>query len=107
MPRSYKEVEILVVKLEHSLREARLWSSNCLSEEALRSKLPFALDAISFEQWLQFVFIPKMTEIVNTRNPLPSNLELLPMAEQSLSVANNLSEVIEVIRQIDQVFTKP
>jgi uncharacterized protein YqcC (DUF446 family) len=104
MPRSHKEVEILIVKLEQSLREAVLWSSYPPSVEALQSKLPFAVDVMPFEQWLQFIFIPKMSEIVSNKSSLPDSLALLPIAEQSPRVADNQSELIEVIRQIDMIF---
>jgi len=104
MPRSYKEVEILIIKLEQSLREGMLWSNFTPSVEAFQSELPFAFDTMSFEQWLQFVFIPKMFEIVSNKSTLPDNLKLLPMAEQSLGVADNQSGVVEVIKQIDLVF---
>ncbi len=105
MPRSYKEVEILIVKLEQSLRETTLWSSNSLPVEVFHSKLPFALDTMSFEQWLQFIFIPKMTNLVNTRNPLPDNLKLMPMAESSFRAKNKHSELMKVINQIDLIFS--
>lgn len=105
MPRSHKEVEILIVKLEQRLREAILWSTDSPSVEPLQSKLPFALDVMPFEQWLQFIFIPKMSEIVSNKSSLPDNLALLPIAEQSLGAAVNESELIEVIRQIDMIFT--
>jgi uncharacterized protein YqcC (DUF446 family) len=105
MPRSYKEVEILIAKLEQSLREAILWSSCSPSAEALKSKLPFAIDVMTFEQWLQFIFIPKMSEIISHKSSLPDNLQLLPMAEEGFGVANSHSELIEVIRQIDLAFT--
>ena len=104
MPRSHKKVEILIIKLEQSLREAKLWSSSAPSIEALQSKLPFALDLMLFEEWLQFIFIPKMSKIVISKSTLPNNLKLLPMAEQSLGAADNRSGVIEVIKQIDLVF---
>ena len=104
MPRSYKEVEILMVKLEKSLREAVLWSAHPPSTEALKSELPFALDTMQFEQWLQFIFIPKMSEIVTYNSALPESLELLPMAEQSFGAVNSQPRIIEVIRQIDSVF---
>ena len=104
MPRSHKEVEILIVKLEQRLREAILWSTDSPSVEPLQSKLPFALDVMPFEQWLQFIFIPKMSVIVSSKNSLPGNLKLLPMAEQSLVAAGKSSGVIEVIKQIDVVF---
>jgi uncharacterized protein YqcC (DUF446 family) len=107
MPRSYEEVEILISKLEQSLRGALLWSSHFPPTEAFQSELPFALDVMPFEHWLQFIFIPKISEIIDNKSPLPQSLVLLPMAQQSLSVANNQSElinVIDVIRQIDLAF---
>jgi uncharacterized protein YqcC (DUF446 family) len=104
MPRSHKEVEILIIKLEQSLRAAKLWSSCGPSVEALQSKLPFAFDTMPIEQWLQFVFIPKMSQIVSTKSTLPDNLKLLPMAEQTLSTTGSQSVVIEAIKQIDLVF---
>jgi uncharacterized protein YqcC (DUF446 family) len=104
MPRSHKEVEILIIKLEEILREAKLWSSSPPSQEAFQSELPFSLDVMLFEQWLQFVFIPKMSEIVSAESTLPENLQLLPMAEQSLGATESQSGIIEVIKQIDIVF---
>jgi uncharacterized protein YqcC (DUF446 family) len=104
MPRSHKEVEILILKLEQSLRGAKLWSSSALSIEVLQSKLPFAFDTMSFEQWLQFVFIPRMSEIVSNKSALPDNLMLLPMAEHSMGSADKQSGVMDVIKQIDLIF---
>lgn len=106
MPRSYKEVEILIVKLEHRLREAILWSSNSPPVDVFESKLPFALDTMPFEQWLQFIFIPKMTYLVNTKNPLPDNLKLMPMAESSFGAKDNHFELMKVINQIDLIFSR-
>tara|TARA_R110002167_G_C12684720_1_gene651807 strand:- start:1419 stop:1742 length:324 start_codon:yes stop_codon:yes gene_type:complete len=104
MPRSHVEVEILIIKLEQSLRDAMLWSSSKPSNQALQSMVPFAFDSMPFEQWLQFIFIPKMSEIIRSKKTLPNNLKILPMAEQSLGTADNRREVIEVIKQIDLIF---
>jgi uncharacterized protein YqcC (DUF446 family) len=105
MPRSHKNVETLIIKLEQSLREAMLWSSSAPSVEALQSKLPFALDTMTFEQWLQFVFIPKISKMIISKSTLPDNLKLLPMAEQSFNVKDHQCGVIEVIKQIDSAFS--
>lgn len=105
MPRSHLDVEILIIKLEHSLRDAMLWSGSKPSNQALQSMVPFAFDSMPFEQWLQFIFIPKMSEIIRTEKMLPNSLKLLPMAEQSFGTANNHLVVIEVIKQIDLVFS--
>jgi uncharacterized protein YqcC (DUF446 family) len=103
MPRSHKEVEILIIKLEQSLRQAMLWSRSAPSVAALKSKLPFAIDSMSFEEWLQFVFIPKMTVIINSKSTLPDNIQLLPMAEHSFSSVDNKTGLMQVIKQIDSM----
>jgi len=82
-----------------------LWSNFTPSAAALQSKLPFSLGVLSFEQWLQFVFIPKMFELVRSESKFPDNVNILPMAEQSLGVADDRSRVIELIKQIDLVFS--
>jgi len=102
MPRSRKEVEILLIKLEQSLRDDMLWSSSAPSVKAFQSMLPFAFDTMFFEQWLQFIFIPKMTVIVNSRSTLPDNFNLLPMAEQRFGAANKV-KLLELIKQIDSI----
>ena len=103
MPRSYKEVEILIIKLEQSLREEMLWSSSAPSVKAFQSILPFALDTMFFEQWLQYVFIPKMTVIINSKSTLPDNFNLLPMAEQRFGASVNKCKLMEVIKRIDSI----
>ena len=104
MPRSHKDVEILLQKLEQSLRQAKLWSRVTPPLEALNSPYPFSVDTLSFQQWLQFIFIPKMLVIVNNESKLPDSMSLLPMAEQSLGKTIVYGETLDVIRQIDEAF---
>jgi uncharacterized protein YqcC (DUF446 family) len=104
MPRSHQEVEVLLIRLEQSMRAAKLWSDITPSKKSLSSVLPFACDQLLFEQWLQYIFTPKMTEIVKHKQTLPTTLLLLPMAEQSESPIKNKAKVLDVIAQIDRVF---
>ena len=105
MPRSHKDVEILLQKLEQSLRQTKLWSSVSPPTAALNSPYPFSVDSLSFQQWLQFIFIPKMLVVVIDEKALPHAMNILPMAEQSFGQATIYVEVLDVIRQIDEVFS--
>ncbi|MBV6288729.1 YqcC family protein [Pseudomonas aegrilactucae] len=67
--------------IEHALREQGWWSQEAPSPEALASVTPFAVDVMSFDQWLQWIFLPKMTEILEKGLPLPSASGILVMAE--------------------------
>jgi uncharacterized protein YqcC (DUF446 family) len=56
-----------------------------------------------FEQWLQYVFIPKMTVIINSKSTLPDNFNLLPMAEQCFGASVSKCKLMEVIKRIDSI----
>ncbi|HSX51436.1 MAG TPA: YqcC family protein, partial [Cellvibrio sp.] len=41
----------VLIDIEKELRELRLWDSEMISEEALASEQPFAVDTMTFPQW--------------------------------------------------------
>ncbi len=50
----------LLTALEHELQQRQLWQDILPPDEALASSEPFCVDTLTFPQWLQFIFIPKM-----------------------------------------------
>ena len=72
----------ILMDIEKELRELALWEVAIPSAEALASQQPFAVDTLTFSQWLQFIFIPRMYAIVETDGPLPGNCQIAPMAEE-------------------------
>jgi uncharacterized protein YqcC (DUF446 family) len=104
MPRSLIEVEALLQQLEHALQYVGCWSTQWPEQEALHSTAPFACDSLRFEQWLQFVFIPKLRQHLNTNKPLPNAMGLHPMGEQCFSEPLSRATVLPVLAQIDLIF---
>ncbi|TPH13845.1 YqcC family protein [Litorilituus lipolyticus] len=92
---------VLLTCLEKQLKAGNLWQRKPPSREALASELPFCYDTLRFEQWLQFIFIPKMEFIISNKHVLPTKIALTPIAEQafnsriilSKSIINTLSEL--------------
>jgi len=78
----YPEIAILLLDLEGELRNLRVWESEPPSAEALASTQPFCVDTLTLPQWLQFVFLPRMSQLVEAEMPLPSNCGIAPMAEE-------------------------
>jgi uncharacterized protein YqcC (DUF446 family) len=60
--------------------------------EALASVEPFSVDTLDFEQWLQWIFLPRMKMILEQDLPLPNASGIQEMAEmvyaESAAVAN-------------------
>ncbi|MFJ4433083.1 YqcC family protein [Pseudomonas sp. NPDC089395] len=67
--------------IERELQVQGWWGDEAPSAEALASTVPFAVDTLRFEQWLQWIFLPRMKIIIELGHPLPSASGILIMAE--------------------------
>ncbi|MDF2179631.1 YqcC family protein [Aliiglaciecola sp. CAU 1673] len=101
----YEASHSLVHALEHRLREQGYWSDIEPSAQALASQAPFCCDTLRFEQWLQFVFIPKMRLLIDSQQPLPKAMQLQPMAEISWGEKANPA-LVAALLAFDQLYSK-
>jgi uncharacterized protein YqcC (DUF446 family) len=96
----------ILIDIEKELRELQLWDAEMISEEALLSEQPFAVDTMTFPQWLQFIFLPRLYFMIEQKMQLPGNCGIAPMAEQYFSVLSlNSSPLITHLQKIDELLT--
>ena len=95
-------ISALMNELEQALRVQKLWQSEPPSEQALASTEPFAIDTLNFTQWLQFIFIEKISVLLQLNLPLPTAMAIAPMAtEYFKSQSINSAEIVALITRID------
>lgn len=68
--------------IERELRTLGWWSETPPSAEALASQTPFCVDTLAFEQWLQWIFLPRMKVIIENDLELPHASGIRVMAEE-------------------------
>ncbi len=89
------------------MQRASLWSIQRPSEQALSSREPFAIDTLTFPQWLQFILIEKLRMIIETGLPLPNKMDVAPMAEEAFKqLPENTQQIEQVIKQIDSLINE-
>ena len=93
-------VAALLIDLEAELRQRLLWDADEPAVEALASTEPFCIDTLSFPQWLQFVFLPRMRLLLDADLPLPAQCAIAEMAEMQFGAGDG-AEVIALLREID------
>ncbi|GAD78348.1 YqcC family protein [Vibrio ezurae] len=98
-----KQMQKLLLSAQSRLEDAGLWEANMPSQEALSSLQPFAIDTLRPEQWLQWIFIPKMQQLITMNLTLPSGFEITPYFEQACGDDIRWYPVLDVLRQIDEV----
>lgn len=95
-------------KLLHNLQKAMisstLWDANRPNETAFESAAPFACDTMSLANWLQFVFIPKLSLLIEQNAALPREIAVLPMAQQTYA-GKQYEVLLTTIAQIDALLS--
>lgn len=94
--------------IERELRQQGWWQDVPPSAEALASVEPFSVDTLDFDQWLQWIFLPRMKTIIEQDLPLPNASGILEMAEmvyadrpdQSRGLRASLARFDELIGQV-------
>jgi uncharacterized protein YqcC (DUF446 family) len=77
-----EQVHALLIDIEAHLRQMGLWQDEPPAPEALASTQPFCIDTLGFDQWLQFIFLPKMYQLLDVGADLPTECAIAPMAEE-------------------------
>ena len=74
----------VLLEVEANLRIYDKWDENKPDPDALASELPFCMDTLKFEQWLQWIFLPRMKETIEQTKPLPAKSGIYEYAEECL-----------------------
>lgn len=103
-----QEVELkeLLDGIEALMGKLDLWQTHSPSPEALLSRQPFCMDTLSFSQWLQFMFLPRMREILEQQQAWPNSCEIKPMAEEYFkSTTVQAGDLIRVLGSVDALIS--
>ncbi len=74
----------VLLEVEASLRVHGKWDANKPAESDLGSRIPFCMNTLKFEQWLQWIFLPKMKDMLEQTKPLPVQSAIFEYAEECL-----------------------
>lgn len=95
----------LLDELEQQLRSHALWQPQPPGDEALKSREPFAIDTLEPEQWLQWIFIPRMSALINGLQPVPAGFSIAPYFAECWQGESDKAELLTVIERIDEACT--
>lgn len=93
-------------RIEQQMKALSLWSDISPSQSALQSAVPFACDSMSFENWLQFLFLPRMYELVIRSQPLPTAFAIAPMAQQVWLSNSEYLPLINLLEELDRLLNE-
>ena len=74
----------VLLEVESTLRISGKWGQTRPEANTLTSSQPFCMDTLRFEQWLQWVFLPRMKHTLEQAKPLPADSGIFSYAEDCL-----------------------
>ncbi|MEO0615100.1 MAG: YqcC family protein [Pseudomonadota bacterium] len=90
--------------IEHELRRLEIWDDEAPSANALQSQEPFCFDTLGFAQWMQWVFLPRVQEVVEHERDMPAQSDVHTYAEEVLKNTDYESDqLLFLIKTFDEI----
>jgi uncharacterized protein YqcC (DUF446 family) len=96
----------VLLEVEARLRASAKWDTFRPPKGALLSPEPFCIDTLSFEQWLQWILLPRMKQILEQNEPLPAKSAIFAYAQEQLGRGEApASRLLSLIKRFDDLIT--
>ncbi len=110
MDTQYVLIQGLMSRLQGELERLGLWSDTAPDARNINQEIPFCHDTLSLAEWLQWIFLPTLEEMLHRGANLPDKCEISAYADmvlpQQLS-EQDISELMEILRTFDEVLSQP
>lgn len=94
--------------MERELRRQEMWGDQAPAPDALASQTPFCVDTLALEEWLQWVFVPRLKLLLEAGAPLPARCAISPMGEEAFQGRGaRFGALIDILREIDRLLDTP
>lgn len=101
-----QQVQSLLLELKQALQEAKLWTAMPPSEEAMASTAPFCIDTMELNDWLQWIFLPRMQALLDAHQDLPTACGIAPLVEEwgktKVLDSIHLAALKRILQQLDE-----
>jgi uncharacterized protein YqcC (DUF446 family) len=89
--------------IETEMRRIGLWQNQPLRPEQMRFKQAFAMDTMTFPQWLQFIFLPRVREAVAS-NSFPQSSSVGAQAVREFDGFTEADRLVTLLSEFDALF---
>lgn len=96
----------ILLEVEANLRINGKWDEISPGSSALSSKQPFCMDTLAFEQWLQWIFLPRMKITLEETKPLPAQSSIFVYAQECLHENDpSTGSLLKLIKKFDELIS--
>lgn len=96
-------VELAIDGIEAELKAQGWWSAEEPSPEIFEDMGPFGQNTMALQQWLQFVFVPRVREAIES-GEFPSASQVGAYAVRDLDGNHDADQLVSLLCEFDALF---
>jgi len=104
MPDIYQKAAEKIEDIIKEMRAEGMWQSEPLPEDAYDFSAAFGADKLAFEQWIQFILVPRVDEIIKEKGTFPSGSMVGTYAIREFDGLEKASYLITLLCEFDALF---
>jgi uncharacterized protein YqcC (DUF446 family) len=90
-------------RIEAEIRRIGFWQDEPLRPEQMEFTQAFAMDTMTYAQWLQFIFLPRVREAA-AANQFPSSSSVGTQAVREFDGSSEAGDLITLLAEFDALF---
>ncbi len=102
----HAQVAQMIDRIEAEMRAIGLWQTEALELSRYEFSQAFAMDTMSFSQWLQFVFIARVREIISAHGAFPAQSMVAAQAVRQYDGSPEASKLLSLLSAFDALIEK-
>ena len=97
----YEEARSRIDAIEAEMKKIGFWSDKPLLAEMYNFSQAFAMDTMPFVLWLQFIFIPRVRDIIANQGEFPRSSMVATQAIREFDGLHEASDLISLLVRFD------
>jgi uncharacterized protein YqcC (DUF446 family) len=102
MSDKYERAAAKLAEIEAEMRATGAWQAEELPRPAYFFERAFAADTMTTEQWLQFIFVPRVREALETKS-LPPRSQVGTYAVRCFDGEDRLQRLVGLLCELDHI----
>lgn len=91
-------------EIEAELKNINRWDDQSLPEEAFVDMGPFGSRTMAFEQWIQFILLPRINQITLEKGEFPGKSNVATYAIRNFDGDPSAQRLCDLLYELDQLF---
>lgn len=100
----YQTVENKLNEIEAEIKRIGYWRDEPLPPEAYEFTQAFAMDTMPYAHWLEFIFIPRVREIIAEKGSFPSRSMVGAQAIREFDGDYDAAQLVTLLNEFDDLF---